>query len=858
MVTTRSSGASEPLRMLQATPNQSGPSKRRLSADSQDENTDPKRARTVEKIDPFFMFPKKESSDDEDEMSLSAPPKSYADMIRRDRKLRAMKQRNSPRTLPPRRPLVNVRGQNPFGMESYTPHGSDDTQAAITAVSLPVQDRERIERSAAPEPETPKTHGLFGSLRKFGTATIGRASSLFGNRTPSSTTKTPSPEPAYTPLMRKTEPRGMRKSKPVWEIEYPELPTTPPQRVEEEEEDLSESEKKRRAYEAKHGKVNSDYDHLHTESIDGNPTSLPYPIKKKPPTGPPVREEDLTPAEAAFRQERKRANLERFGPARPKVLPKIAPLFGPDSHASRRTVDPRMKEFQETGIHPADREDAERSRKRKALVNAWEREQEGGDGGNSEQIQSPTFQPYFEDESESADTAESDPFTTPATKKQKTVHQVAQTPRSALKAPGSIGRSGRSVMFNANPVASVKRMTPPTMNQSPAGTYNPRSLFKTFSDEERDRQEGLIQDSPASETSLDPSPNTARNTFFNTRIHPGDALTDAINTANPGKFAYVWRDPTNPEWRPSLANPQPGTFRYVPEDEEDSEEERLMELERTETAKERTSTTPEVEAPQPPSTPRMSHAELPKPAGGLAPNTPAQAATMSNASASASASALEAANLERRRAEAAKNRPKVSSRLGNVTTARSRSPSPPGLDTEPDSFEGSSPPDSAAAKTPSPRMEEGNWTWTPTTNEYISSNPSHPDFAYNDHGELIPSFCLRDKKTGEYDTHLKGPDGMTESSRQSHFTTIYNDTWAVANFPFDAPQTYEEAGCGSKYIHDLIRENDARCPELVARADERFREEWEAHLGAIVEAEREGMRLVAIYPDRDGVEMRDD
>lgn len=62
---------------------------------------------------------------------------------------------------------------------------------------------------------------------------------------------------------------------------------------------------------------------------------------------------------------------------------------------------------------------------------------------------------------------------------------------------------------------------------------------------------------------------------------------------------------------------------------------------------------------------------------------------------------------------------------------------------------------------------------------------------------------------------------------------------------------------GSKYIHDLIRKNDARHPEVVAQCDERFASEWDAHQAAIDGAVREGKRLVATYPDRDGVEMLD-
>lgn len=854
MVTTRSSGASS-LEVLQ-TP--SKPKRRRTEDDSesQDENETSKRARTtsndldseddIAKIDPFFMFPKKDLSDDEEALARSAPPKSYAEIIRRERRLRQLRKKNNPFGTAPRRPLFSTAGQNPFGIE-------DDVQPRNVDTPTSLEHHERDERSAAPEPETPKHRSLFGSLRTLGSATIGRAQSLFGSLTPRSGTTTPQAGATSSPRVRNTEPRRMKTTKPVWEIEYPELPKTPDS-VEEDDEEETESEKKRRAFEAEYGVTDRDYDHLHTESITGNPDDLPYPIKKKPPQQPPKTDEELGPARASCRQERKKLNMERFGLVPPKQLPKIAPLFGPNSHSARKTVDPRMKELKETGVHPADREFDDRNRKRKAETALMSESQVP----SSLQATSRTFQPSVEDDLDIAQYSE-DNLSTPVAKRQKTTHQIPQTPRSAMKPPGSIGRrTGRSVMFNANPVDSIKRMTPPT-NTSPAGTYNPNSLFKTFADDERDRRAGLVQGSPSSDISMDPSPNTRQNTFLNSQVHPGDALTNAINDANPRKIDYMWRDPSNPEWRPSLANPQPGTFRFVPEEDEDDEMEMLAEIEREETSKSttQTSTTPEAEAPQPPSTPRMSHAELPKPASSTQ-NPATSTPTTPSASASASASALEAANLERRRAEAAKTRPKTSSRLAEVTSARSRSPSPPGLDTE--NLEGTSPSptDSAsAAKTPSPIQEQGSWTWTDETNEYIAANPRHPDFAYNAYGELTPSLCLRDS-SGDYDDVLVGPDGFTELTRQAHYRAKYDDEWAKEMFPFDPPMTYEESGVGTRHIHELIRKNDAMYPELVERADRRFKEEWEEHGRAIEGARSEGKRLVAVFPDRDGEVMQDE
>lgn len=834
-------------KFTEASPPIASTSKRQRSEDdSQDDDPQAKRSRIEtpskaqsrrggEKVDILFMFPKKDLSDDEEELARSAPPKSYADMIRRERRLRQLRKKQHPFGLTPRRQLAKVTGQNPFGIETFTEQELDESRSVDTNTP-PDERHEREERSAAPEPETPKPRGLFGSLRTLGSATIGRAQSLFGSLAPRSNLGTPEPAFEPTPQVR-TEPRG-RKLKPVWEIEYPQLPAVTPAAVEEEE---TESEKKRKTFEAIWGKTNRDYDHLHTESVDGNPDNLPYPIKKKPPPVPPVNEDDLDEPTRAFRQERKKRNLERFGIPRAKKLPQTAPLFGPDSHWARKTVDPRYKEREQTTTQAANEQTLNFDRKRKADESVALTDEHTS---NSKQSKSRTFQPYIEDEMESPEPIEDVP-STPVMKKQKTAHQIPQTPRSAMKAPGSVGRSGRSVMFNVNPVASIKRLTPPSTSPLSAGSYNPSSPFKTYADEERDRRAGLIEGSPASTISFDPSPNTRANTIHNSRIHPGDALTSAINDANPRKIDYVWHDPTNPDWRPSLANPQPGTFRFVPEDEEDYEEDMLAELQRTETEKALARKAGPSESPQPPSTPRMSHAELPKLAG-TTPSTPTQALAAS------SASALEAANLERRRAEAAKTRPKTSSRLAEVTSARSRSPSPPGLDAD---VEGVSPTDSAA-KTPSPQFEQGKWTWTDDTNEYISSNPAYPDFANNSHGELIASFALR-SSDGTYDDKIKGPDNMTERGRQNYYKNKYNDEWASKEFRFDAAMTYEEAGCGSKYIHDLIKTNDARHPEVVQRCDRRFAEEWDAHAEAIESAQQQGKKLVATFPDRDGVEMLD-
>ena len=779
-------------------------STKRSRDESDDEANSSKRARTQNtttassKPDMLFMFPKKPGSEDEDE-DLTLPPRSYAEQIRRERRAREIARRNNRLGITPRRrkPVKTV-GDNPFGIETFTEQ-EKAAQAAQQQSHEPSTERqEREERSAAPEPETPR-RGLFGSLRDLGSGVFGRIASPFSRTSPQA----------------RTEPR--RRPVRVWDIQYPEIEplqdeTPAPAADGEEEEEETESEKKRKAFEAKYGQTDRRYDHLHTMPVDGNPDHLAYPPKKRVEVTKPTHE-SLPPAARAAHEQRRQRRERLHGKPPAHEPPAVAPLFGPNSHHARGTKNPLYEQHFTPGPHPAFRKFAGDKRSYHEAV-------------SPEHSTSRTFQPFVEDDQ---DSAEQEP-STPAPKRQKTDQSIPQTPRSALKAPGSIGRAGRSARFNDNPIMSVKRMSP-IYGSSPAGEYpyNPNNLFHTLTDDMLHSQQ---QKETGDDSTIlsDPSPRTQYNTRLNEKVyHPGDRLTEAINAVGPIKpVQYVWRDPNNPDWKPSLANPSPGCFR-VPDDEDDEEDEEG-------------SPAPEAETPPPPSTPRMSHAELPK-----------------TSSTPQSAGALETANLERRRAEAAKTKPRTSSRLAEVTSARSRSPSPPGLDTD-EAVEGEM--SDSSIKTPSPTLDNATapanvtWTWSAETNEYISSNGACPDFAYNSANKLVPSFSLK-TPSGSYDNTLTGPDNMTEAQRQAHYAEKYDDDWAAEAFPFDEPQTYEEAGVGSKYIHDLIRKNDARYPEVVAQCDERFGVEWDAHQSAIEAAEKKGMRLVATYPDRDGVEMLD-
>lgn len=787
--------------------------KRRHEDDEAQDASPTKRARTqpisaIKDDNYLFMFPKKHTLEED----LEEPPKSLVSTFRRNRALRAMNKKNgrfggSVRLQGP----VKLIGDNPFGIETFTQQELAE-QAAAQQPKEPTTEREkREERSAAPEPETPR-RGLFGSLREIGSATVGRILSPFGRSNIASHTNT-APQP-------RTEPQ---KRVRVWDIEYPQLSPNQNENAlpdEEQEEEETESERKRREFEAKFGRTSRKYDHLHTTPIDGNPENLPYPVKKKPESASQPDTEQTSSELLEFSRRRKERREALHGKRPVKQIPTMAPLFGPNSHYARGTRDPIFDKLPVTGDLPA----PSKLGNKRTLEEALPEEATAADK------QPPrSFQPSAEDE---ADSVEDGP-STPLAKKQKTT-AITQTPRSALKAPGSMARSGRSARFNPNPIASVKHMSP-ISGTAPAGEYSPDNLFLP-----------RPQDSPGSDHSFSPSPNTQKNTVANTgehrstkfdRRHPGDEFTTALNAGQPYvRVDYTWKDSQDPNWRPSLHNPQPGCIRLLDDDEEEIEMQRLAALER-----EHSSMSPE-SAPEAPPTPRMSHAELPK--------SPAPSASSIDAQ-----NAFEAANLERRRADATKTKPRKSSRLAEVTSARSRSPSPPGLDTSYDAGEGSD----SSVKTPSPTLDTASniWTWNTDTNEYISSVANYPDFAYNPYDELIPAFALK-TATGEYDDTVVGPDGMTELQRQNHYKNIYNDEWAEKTFKFDPPQTYEEAGVGSKHIHDLIRKTDAQFPELVRKCDERNKVEWDAHQQAIDNAMRQGKVLKATYPDRDEVEMLDD
>lgn len=783
--------------------------KRRHDEEEADNASPSKRARTqptpMASDETYLaMFPKKRTAEE----SLNLTPRLTDSMRRRKAPLNG---RYGSLTRPRQHLPVKLDGDNPFGIETFTQEELEE-QAAAHKPKEKKPERERAQQqSAAPAAETPR-RGLFGSLRDVGSATLGRVLSPLKKNETSNTNAT-APQP-------RTEPQKRIRA---WEIEYPQIPdqseNAPPQ---EEEQEENESDRKRREYEAKHGATRRAYDHLHTVPADSNPESIRYPVKPKSEGDQPSVDPERMKAAREKRERKYRLKGMKVPTAKP--APSRAPLFGPDSHYARGTKDPFLNQFSHKpqSEHPAMKMFGNASGKRK-LEQALPEE-----AAESQQPRARnSFQPSVEDDDEDMED-EADAPATPLAKKQRV--EPTQTPRSALKGKGSVGKGGISARFNDNPVHSIKTISP---GFAPAGQLSPDNLFVPKN-----------LGSPASSDGMTPSPNTFKNTINNSgdesarsrllklaKQHPGDQLTEALNDKKPfQKVEFMWRDEHDPDWRPSLGNPRPGCFRLLDEDEEEMELDALKELEM-----EYTSASPEPQ-PEAPPTPRMSHAELPR-AGSPADST----------------TPFEAANLERRRLDATKTKPKKPSRLAEATSARSRSPSPPGLDTDTGDVSDSS------AKTPSPTLDPATniWTWSPETNEYISSIPNYPDFAYNPENELTPSFAIK-SSSGSWDNKVVGPDGMTEQQRQDHYKKKYDDTWAESTFKFDAPQTYEEAGVGSKYIHDLIRKNDERVPDVVRKCDERFAVEWEAHQKAIDDAMKEGKILKATYPDRDGIDMLDE
>lgn len=704
--------------------------------------------------------------------------------------------------------------------ENMTPEGSPES-------SLSTQKTKPEEAgSSTSDAGSPIRSGILGSIGRAG----GRVLSALGGVFSSPIKKESSP----IPLPQQTQSETRKRSREAMEqprdpprqrdrVQYPQLTQdnlaqVPSDDIPEQDED-TETEKARKLFVAAHGPVDPIYDHLHREPMPGyTRETLPYPPRrdKLMTDQPPVKLDAFSRRMKARRAAEAAEKIAGGGPEQGVR----APVFGPNSHFVRKTVPPPRDALFASNALPTDETDLVRD----AEVTP---------------TRSRGFQPYTEDENE--DDEEQDGLETPVRKKQKT-DAVPQTPKSALRAPGSTAKSGLSARFNQNPIASVRKMSP--IFGSHKSGYYPFSADNLFNTSEDIRNhEAQNASSPAmTESTVSPgvSPGTAANTLANSRpVHPGTQLAQYVDELL-GDFGPIqWQDTNDSDWRPSVANPSPKKFG-LPDSSMDVFDEFVDEHEFFVREK---IWGPDMSPTQPPA-PKPSHAELPRagPASSLNYNSDSE---------------TEAANLEKARSGANKHKPKAPSRLAQSTSLVSRSPSPdadmPALDSAADTS------DSSAALTPSPTIHaQPTWTWTDETNEYICSNPAYPDFAYNQFDELIPSFCLRNSY-GNYDDKIVGPDNFTEAGRQHYYMNeVYNEQWAEENFKWDKPQTYEESGASSAYIMALINKFEAANPEIVSQGDRRTQEEWDRHDDAIRRAQLEGKVLVATYPDRDLVEMEDE
>ena len=355
-----------------------------------------------------------------------------------------------------------------------------------------------------------------------------------------------------------------------------------------------------------------------------------------------------------------------------------------------------------------------------------------------------------------------------------------QTPlRSALRQRqtgtnfGTIGR--KSVRINSIPT-SAKAVYG---QYGPSGDYRGSTFADISSQSSADSPSSLAWDVKGMH-----SPATIENTYNNTPAHGIDPTIT---------------DPNDETWRPSAANPRPGQF-VLPDFDDDEDESEIS------TSSQATGT--EDLPAQPPSTPRMSHAELPQTStiGDLSGLTGHTDSIMMNET-------QEIIRLNKARSEAQKYKPAKSSRL-SLSEARSRSSSPPGSDAD---FAES-------------QIETG--TPEPFRGRTATSYQDSPI-------QLTAASEFAVSREG-LDNTTVGEDGMTAYEREHQY-----DAWAEELFSgiptAPAPQTYVEAGIASSYVENLVQktwtERDTR------ESVEFWMREFDEGLKAAHEAEEQGREL---------------
>ncbi|ETI25770.1 hypothetical protein G647_02544 [Cladophialophora carrionii CBS 160.54] len=357
-----------------------------------------------------------------------------------------------------------------------------------------------------------------------------------------------------------------------------------------------------------------------------------------------------------------------------------------------------------------------------------------------------------------------------------------QTPlRSALRQTlNATGRSAKSVRINSVPT-SAKAVYG---QYGPAGDYR-GSTFADMSSQHTDSPSDLPWDVRAMH-----SPDTMRNTYNNT----------------PHRYDPTVTDPTNETWRPSPANPRPGNF-VLPDfedDEDDGDETSEVTLDQV-----------QGKVPsQPPSTPRMSHAELPQ-------TSAFDQSGFTGHSDSIMVNDTQEIRLNKARSDAQKYKPAKSSRLSLSEQARSRSSSPPGSDSE---FRESP----IEVSTPEP---VGHRTITsPQDTTMQTASPLQP------------------LGREDLDNTIVDEDGMTEYEREHQY-----DAWAAEIFKNVPSQTYIEAGVVSSYVDNLVQKTwtDRDTRESIEFWDREFEE----GLKAAREAREQGRELIWVTDPDEIIEL---
>lgn len=357
---------------------------------------------------------------------------------------------------------------------------------------------------------------------------------------------------------------------------------------------------------------------------------------------------------------------------------------------------------------------------------------------------------------------------------------VPSTPlRSALRQMGTLGRSAKSVRINPN--TSIKHVYG---QYGPAGQYH----GSTFSDgTPLSITDSSLSSIPKHDVTSILSPTTIENTRNN--FTPKFRLDSNVF------------DPNDSSWRPSLANPSPGRFRVPDADEfDDFDEDELSELEKE---PQNQGQGREHVPSQPPSTPRMSHAELPpQPAS---PSTTVSAFTNNDDGNIFNDS--QETRLNKARLDAQKYKPVRSSRLSHGEPARSRSSSPP--------------------------LSEGDFTQSNL--EIGTPGDFRPAYRDADTSEMI---VTPRKPAGreDLDDTTVGEDGKTDYGREHEF-----DEWAINLFEPVRPQTYEEAGTTDGYIGGLIQKHWTQRDTDEAIAF--WRREFDEGIKAANEASAHGKQL---------------